>query len=212
MFKNCTPGDQSCLCDSSQKVNNNCGIMCWFKNDNNCPDIDWPPHGKPVEISFDNKKFCCLKNVPFLENEQLPKNLDGYNCNLNDSNKLVLQNLIFEPSMKVLFVPEGDQEETIMFGSLMDITNRGQDSSICNSIQKQIWPEWSPPPPPPPSPGPSPPGPSPPTPSPPTPSPPTPSPPTPSSPSPLSIIIISILIIIIIIGIGLFLKGKMRKF
>jgi hypothetical protein len=50
-----------------------------------------------------------------------------------------------------LFVPESGQDIDKMYKKLLSITDYGNSDEICNSIQQQVWPKWSPTPPPTPS-------------------------------------------------------------
>lgn len=132
-------------CDSNKKDLNNCGMLCWFQDgQNNCGSAS-----NELELSFNNNKLCCMKNVRFDKHFEKLTTLNGYNCSLNkDTNTLHLGNIINWPNTKVLFVPQSGQDTNKMYEKLLRITQEGTNNEICNFIQQTVWP----PPPQPPSP------------------------------------------------------------
>ena len=116
-------------CDSSKKDTKNCGMLCWFQdNQENCG----MSMGK--QVSFQNNNLCCTKNFPFPTATTKSTILDGYNCTLKND-KLQLGNEFDWPNMKVLFVSKAGQNDNKMFTKFLNITNNGNNSDICNSIQ-----------------------------------------------------------------------------
>ena len=58
------------ICDSSKKVDNNCGMLCWFQDDQK--DCGWDkPDIREVKLSFQNNKLCCMNNVTFYNSDPI---------------------------------------------------------------------------------------------------------------------------------------------